>query len=92
MTTRRCCSTIRTAFLKMTDQNKELYDRCHAAKYSSKAAKEAIETGLDVNWVSPRFGTSLFRYMCAATHAMPLEMLGKFKLAGVDGTTPLSGS
>lgn len=80
----------------MADQNKELYDRCHAAKYSSKAAKEAIDAGLDVNWVSSRFGTSLWLVMCASNNAMGLDMLEKFKLAGADmnaaesdGCTPL---
>ena len=80
----------------MPDNNKELYDRCHAARYSSTAAKEAIEAGIDVNWVSPRFSTSLFRYMLTKNNAMSLEMLESFKLAGADmnaadsdGTTPL---
>jgi len=80
----------------MADQNKEMYDRCHAAKYSNKAVKEAIDAGLDVNWVSSRFGMSLFLYMCSHNNAMGLEMLEKFKLAGAeinaadgDGCTPL---
>ena len=55
----------------MADQNKELYDLCHAAKYSSKATKEAMEAGLDVNWVSPRFGTSRHCFVTCARLTMP---------------------
>ena len=55
-----CAPSDRVEQSKMADQNKEMYDRCHAAKYSNKAVKEAIDAGLDVNWVSSRFGMSLF--------------------------------
>ena len=55
----------------MADQNKELYDRCRANKYSSEAAKDAIEAGLDVNWVSPRTKCSLFHYMRAEQSHVP---------------------
>ena len=81
------------------NQNKQLYDLCHKARFTNGAIKKAIEGGIDVNWVSKKTNSTLFSYACARNPALTVEVLEAFKTAGADihapdddGETPLHWS